>query len=201
MKIVAGFAGYECEDIVLYLAKIWTASGKKVVIFDWTEKQSVFGICGFLSPEPVTEEYETILLTKEREMEAEVLLMVFGDSKRKEAKECQRLYLVTDETAFHAAQLAGFELGGQACGLLVRNVVPLKYGEAYLKLMTGQNIDRCYLLPPDERDMRERCLLSVDKKVSLKKLSGEMKELLCDIVCTLDSSITKKDVRKIQKKR
>ena len=44
MEKLVGFVGYECEDIVLYLAKILTVLGKKVAVVDRTEQEMLLEV-------------------------------------------------------------------------------------------------------------------------------------------------------------
>ena len=46
MKQEVGFVGYECGDIVFYLARMLSFLGKRTAVLDRTEHRSVLGICG-----------------------------------------------------------------------------------------------------------------------------------------------------------
>ena len=199
MKLIVGFAGYECGDIVLYLAKILSFFGKKTAVLDRTEQRSVLGICG------EKEEYAGIRLfaslDEVLESEYDVILKVFGYQPLwEEIRECKELFLVTEGSGFRARLLAGIQTANKSCCMIVRNMVAMKYTEDYLMFLAGQEIDHCFLLFLEERDIKNEYSLGVEKDVPLRQLSESMKELLSEIVLRLDNSIERKQIYLAQKR-
>ena len=58
MEKIVGFVGYECEDIVLYMAKILNRLGKKIAIVDRTEQEMLMEILEIQSYEGKAERNE-----------------------------------------------------------------------------------------------------------------------------------------------
>ncbi|MGN0506982.1 MAG: hypothetical protein ACI4FZ_10500 [Lachnospiraceae bacterium] len=199
MEMVAGFVGYECEDMVIYLARMFSALGKRTMILDLTEQGSVIGICGEV------QEYAGISFSscpaQGMEQDSDVILKVFGYQPRQEdLKECRKLFLVTDGSAFRARLLSKFTLWQGECCLIVRNMVSMRYGEAYLALLSEHQIERCFTVFADERDVKERCCLGMEKRRPLHRLSESMRELLRELVQYLDASVEERQLRLAQKK-
>lgn len=197
--MIVGFAGYECGDIALYLAKIFSFLGKRTAILDRTEQQSVIGICGF------AEKYAGIRISTSLdevlEAECDVILKVFGYQPLwEEIQECEEVFLVTDGSAFRAGLLAEVQNAHKGCCMIVRNMVSMKYTENYLVLLSGQEIERCFLLFLDERDIKGKYSLGTEKDVPLRQLSESMRELLLEMALYLDASFNRKQICLAQKR-
>ena len=66
MDNVIGFVGYECEDIVIYLAKILQALGKNIAVVDRTEQELLCEIFELRTENEITwkeGEYSGFLIT------------------------------------------------------------------------------------------------------------------------------------------
>ena len=199
MKVVAGFLGYECEDMVIYLARIFSFLGRKTMVLDRTEEKSVLGILG--EAKENTDVCFSCFPDEGMMQDYDVILKVFGyQPQRKELEECRRLFLVTDGSAFRARLLSKFKLWQEECCMIIRNMVSMQYKETYLMLLSEQKIERCFTVFADERDVKGRCCLGIGKRISLHCLSESMIEQLRELVQYLDASVDVKQLRTALKK-
>lgn len=199
MKLEVGFVGYECGDIVFYLAKMLSFLGKKTAILDRTEHRSVLGICGDAGEAAnilISESLDEIL-----ESECNVILKVFGYQPLwEEIQECRDVFLVTDGGPFWTKRLAEVQICYKSCYMIVRDMVSMKYSEKYLTFLSGQRIGACFLLFPDERDIKSRYGIGLEKRTPLRHLSESMKGLLRELVSHIDTSVNQKQLCMVQKK-
>lgn len=199
MKLEVGFVGYECGDIVFYLARMLSFLGKKTAILDRTEYRSVLGICGKAGEVAnilISESLDEVL-----ETECSVILKVFGYQPFwEEIQECRDVFLVTDGGAFWTKLLAGVQMDHKSCYMIIRNMVSMKYTENYLVFLSEQEIRDCFLLFLDERDIKSRYGLGVEKNIPLRHLSEGMRELLRELTLHIDASVKRKQLCLAQKK-
>lgn len=199
MKLIVGFVGCECGDIVFYLAKMLSFLGKKTAILDRTERRSVFGIC------EAARESAGILISSSLdevlESECSLVLKVFGYQPLwEEIQECKEVFLVTDGSVFWTRMLAEMQTVHRTCCMIIRDMVSMKYAEDYLMFLSGQEIEKCFLLFLDERDVKGRYSLGIEKNVPLRHLSEGMKKLLQELALHMDASIRRKQICLAQKK-
>ncbi len=199
MKQEVGFVGYECEDIVFYLARMLSFLGKTTAVLDRTEHRSVIGICGNAGKSAnilISESLDEIL-----ESECSVILKVFGYQPLwEEIQECKDVFLVTDGSSFWTKLLAKVQIGYKSCHMIIRDMVSMNYSEKYLVFLSEQNIGDCFLLFLDKSDTKNRYSLGIEKNTPLRYLSEDMKELLQELVLRIDMSINQKQLYVAQKK-
>lgn len=196
-----GVVGYESEDIVLYLAKLLCALEKKVAIVDRTEQEMLIELL-----EVGTEregEYEGIWITSQgvEKDKFDVIFFLFGYRLlHPKLYECEVLIMVTDGVPAHASLLRKLGQWERRQCLVIRNLVAMKYGEQYLKMLVGQMETSCFVIPYEEQDTRIRCCLGTDTEICIRKLSKEMKQIVVELLLWLFSEYTEKELRKKIKK-
>lgn len=205
MENVIGFVGYECEDIVLYLAIILNRLGKKVAIIDRTEQELLL--------ETLEIQDARVNLDKEGEFfgiwisnqgtgqEAyDIVFYLFGYRLiHPKLYECESLVMVTDGVPAHASLLRKIGKWDRKQYLMIRNLVPMKHGGQYLALL-AENEHNYYEIPYSEKDLRMKYSLGAYAGNMIKKLSEEMKEALAALVVFLSPDYSERSVRSIMKK-
>ena len=197
MANIIGFVGYESEDIVLYLAKILYAFEKRIAIVDRTEQEMLLEL---LEVGVEREgEYEGIWVTSQsvEKEKYDIVFLVFGYRlMHPKLYECETLIMVTDGVPAHASLLRKIGQWERTTCLVIRNLVAMKYGEQYLKILTGQTELTCFMIPYEEQDIRIRYCLGSDTEICIKKLSKEMKQTLIQLVLWLFSDYPEKELKK-----
>lgn len=205
-----GFIGYECEDIILHLAKLLSYQGKKVTIIDRSEQAAIFGIVGMLLehkemeeqiPEYYLGELKITSNQTEADLDSDVLLFYFGyqlDECRRE--QCDGVFLVTDEVLFHARLLNKAKDICEKRWLLVRNGIDLKYDISYLEQIVGDLSVTSLYVPFCEIDWKRRCYLSIDRSYHIEELSSGMKNALVEMLSLLQLQFTKAEIKRAIKK-
>lgn len=207
MGKITGVVGYGCEDMVLYLAAIFSGMGKKVAVVDKTEQEMVLEILEIgKSSETVfvqrEGEYAGIYLTNQgADREGyEHIFMVFGQRLlHPKLYECENLILITDGLPAHAAQFRRMGQWERKQCLVLRDLVSMKHSEQYLAMLSGSE-EAYYSVDYTERDCRMRYGLGAAAGFQLRRLSGEMKRLLVQLVQFLDLFCQEKEIRQIIKK-
>lgn len=197
MANIIGFVGYESEDIVLYLAKILYAFEKRVAIVDRTEQEMLLEL---LEVGVEREgEYEGIWVTSQgvEKERYDIVFLLFGYRlMHPKLYECEALIMVTDGVPAHASLLRKIGQWERVTCLIIRNLVEMKYGEQYLKILTGQTELTCFMIPYEEQDIRIRYCIGSDTEICIKKLSKEMKQTLIQLVLWLFSDYSEKGLKK-----
>ncbi len=197
MSNIIGFVGYESEDIVLYLAKILYAFEKRVAIVDRTEQEMLLEL---LEVGVEREgEYEGIWITSQgvEKERYDIVFLLFGYRlMHPKLYECEALIMVTDGVPAHASLLRKIGQWERTTCLVMRNLVEMKYGEQYLKILTGQTELTCFMIPYEEQDIRIKYCLGSDTEICIKKLSKQMKQTLIQIVLWLFSDYLENELKK-----
>ena len=205
MEKVVGFVGYECEDIVLYLAKMLSALGKKVAIIDRTEQEmllEVLGMYGNKENSAREGDFSGIWITDQgvNYEEYDVILLLFGYRLiHPKLYECEVLIMVTDGVPAHASLLRKIGHWDRKQYLLIRNLVPMKHTEQYLAMLADNEKAYCEI-PYDERDARMRYGLGSFEDCSIKRLSSGMKHSLITLITFLTSEYQEKQLRELVRK-
>lgn len=208
MTGIVGFAGYESEDLVLYLARILTALEKKVAIVDRTEQELMLEIFrhrlvsqGENSLKEI--EYEGIWITSNtmNYEEYDVVFLLFGYRlMHPKLYECSYLILVTDGMPAHASLLQKVGQWERNHCILIRNLVPMKHGEDYLTMLAAARDWSCFVIPLSEQDIRVHCSLGSEEHIKLKHLSAELREVLVQICCWFHPEWNQKQLKRLLKK-
>ena len=197
MANIIGFVGYESEDIVLYLAKVLYAFEKRVAIVDRTEQEMLLEL---LEVGVEREgEYEGIWVTSQgvEKEKYDIIFLLFGYRfMHPKLYECEFLIMVTDGVPAHASLLRKIGQWERVTCLIIRNLVEMKYGEQYLRMLTGQTELTCFMIPYEEQDIRIKYCLGSDTEICIKKLSKEMKQTLIQLVLWLFSDYSENELKK-----
>lgn len=205
MEHVVGFVGCECEDIVLYLARIMHALGKKTVIIDRTEQEMLLEILGAdgQGEHTVREEpFYDVRVTNQGVSyeEYDLVFLVFGYRlNHPKLFECGKLVMITDGVPAHAALLKKLGCWERRQCLVIRNLVPMKHTEKYLAGLADSEEPYCEI-PQDERDIRIKCSLGSYECGMIKGLSPGMKQTLINLTGFLEPGYPEKQIRKVMKK-
>lgn len=205
MEHVVGFAGYECEDIVVYLARMINAFGKKVAIVDRTEQEMLIEVLGIEKhgEEAAREGFVSgIWITSQgaNYEEYDVVFILFGYRLlHPKLYECQTLFMVTDGVPAHASLLRKIGQWERKQYLLIRNLVPMKHTEQYLAMLAEHEEEYCEI-PYDERDIRMRCSLSSYTRCAIKHLSEGMRRALVILAQIIMPEYQGRQLREIMKK-
>ncbi len=204
MEKLVGFVGYECEDIVLYLARIITALGKKVAVVDRTEQEMLLEVLEF-GKEEETEvcegEYYGIRVTDQGVSyeEYDIIIYLFGYRLiHPKLYECEALIMVTDGVPAHASLLRKIGNWNRKQYLLIRNLVPMKHTEHYLALLANNEENYCEI-PYDENDIRMKYSLGSYSGDMIKQLSKGMKKALLILINFLSVGQQECSIRKVMK--
>ena len=205
MDNVVGFVGYECEDIVIYLAKILQALGKNIAVVDRTEQELLCEIFELRTENEITwkeGEYCGFLITNRGVCQEtyDFIFYLFGYRlNHPKLYECGTLIMVTDGVPAHASLLRKIKHGECNNYLILRNLIPMKHTEEYLAVLAGKEKEY-FEIAYDERDVRNRCNLGVHTGCEIKRLSVEMKRVLFQMVCNLTPEYGEKRIWEVIKK-
>lgn len=207
MVCIIGFAGYESEDLVLYLGKIMLALDKRVAIIDRTEQEMMLEIFRHrLIPKRENEvkeiEYEGLIITSSAICyeDFDVVFLLFGYRlMHPKLYECDNLVLVTDGMPSHASLLQKIGKWERKQCIVVRNMVPVKHGEVYLTMLAGARDWECFVVPLSEEDIRANYSIGVDSQMKLRYLSSELKQCLAQLCCWLVPELDEKQIKRLLK--
>lgn len=182
-----GVIGYECEDIIIYLAGIFYKLGKKTAIVDRSEQEMLCEILGMSSEEEsiVRErEYCGIRISNQgvQAEDFDVVFYLFGYRlNHPKLFDCEEILMITDGVPAHASLLKHSGLMGSQRYLLIRNLVELKHKAEYLAELADIKNEYCEL-QYDEKDIRQRCSLNEYGKFEVKRLSSGMRRALLEMI-------------------
>ena len=190
MKVI-GFVGMDSTDIVVYLARMINATGKKVGIVDCSIHKSLMRTVSL--PEELVKGngyYKEILILSgeadnEADLNAQDMLLYYFESNinHRHIVQCTDLVLISDMVLSHAQLLKELSVGDIPKIMLIHNAVSVKYSENYLITQTGQEFQKenVLVLPYEERDFRSKCYLCIDKTHRLTRLSSGMKSVILNL--------------------
>ena len=205
MEKLIGFVGYECEDIVLYLARIFRAVGKKVAVIDRTEQEMLLEVLELKKDGEKTEcaeDYYGIWITGQGVLreEFDFVFYLFGYRLiHPKLYECEALIMVTDGVPAHASLLRKIGNWDRQQYLIIRNIVPMKHTEHYLAVLADNEENYCEI-PYDENDIRMRYSLNSYSGGTVKQLSPGMKRALMIVVRFLMPECQERTIRDVMKK-
>jgi len=200
-----GVAGYECEDITIYLAGILNKLGKKTAIVDRSEQEILCEILGIQADEERAareREYYGIRISNQSisTEEFDVVFHLFGYRlNHPKIYDCEDVLMVTDGVPAHASLLNRPNLKGFRRYLLIRNLVALRYTAEYLAEL-ADNKNNYFELQYDEKDIRQRCGICAYGGFKIKRLSAGMKCALLEVLCYLTDEYPKRKIFDVMKK-
>lgn len=202
MEKIIGIAGYECEDIGLYLAKILAGLGQKVVLVDRTEQEMLLEMLEVprrndeLSRET---EVSGILVTNQNVCpnEFDRIIYLFGyHLLHPKLYQSEILLMITDGIPAHAVLLGTIDSIDGRKFLILRNQIPMKHTGKYLAIQAECKGAYCEI-PYDEKDIRMRGSLSALNFGKLKKLSLGMKSALLQAMFFICPESGEQEIKKL----
>jgi len=205
LEKIVGFVGYECEDIVLYLAKILCKLGKKVAIIDRTEQEMLLEMLEIQDCKRNQEkdgDFSGIRITDQSICyeEYDSVFYLFGYRLiHPKLYECEALVMVTDGVPAHASLLNKIGNWERKQYLLIRNLVPMKHTERYLAVLADK--EECFCeIPFDEKDIRMKYSLSSYVDGMVKYLSAGMKRALMIVLGFLAVEYSERIIKETMKR-
>lgn len=206
---IIGFLGIEKYDILIYLAKLLSADGKKVLIVDNNSNEalsSCVNIPSGLNPE------KEVVTTKDKdfvknqrvakyEKRYDYILVDFGLSAlHPDIDLCSSLLLVCDKQ-FHNQKIMQnirkqLKQRSEGIYLVIRDVDPEGH---YENLEEGLKFAGCFFLDFDIVDRKKMLMLQYGREIKLSNISYQYKELLEKIMVGI-LCIEKKDYEKVLRK-
>lgn len=205
MEKVVGFVGYECEDIVLYLAKILNQLGKCVAIVDRTEQEMLLEMMNIQKSQGNSErdgDFAGIRITGESvcDEEYDCVFYLFGYRVlHPKLYECEALVMITDGVPAHASLLGKIGNWERKQYLLIRNLIPMKHTEQYLALLANKENEYCEI-PYDEKDIRMKYSIGSYTEGIVKYLSAGMKRALLLVLIFLSIEYSEHGIKETMKK-
>lgn len=187
-----GFLGCDSTDIVLYVARLLQAEGKKVRLLDYTEQHMLLRVA-MIPEECLYEENEyrgiSVAAGFQEEgghsEETAYVLCYFGNQfLPKQFMQCSAWVLITDMLPYHADLFSVLPDSPAEKICIIRNAISLKYDEQYLIKRMKQIVskEQMFLLPYEEKDYKSSCYLGIDYSHKMVGLSYEMKQLLTELI-------------------
>ena len=198
-----GFVGIESPDIALYLARFYSATGKRVAILDCSELKSLLRLISFDGTIPDETSYYKNILVLNVDVECaseienqDIVIYYFGyNFYAEEIQECTEIVYVTDMSVSGIQILNEVQVPDDVNEYLIfYNYSSVKYGEKYLLKMFERSLDEehIFYLPYDEADYKAMCYLCVDKKHRLSALSSAMKKVILEMYLLISGSTMKR---------
>lgn len=190
MKII-GFIGIDCTDIVVYLARMLNATGKKIAIVDCSMNKNLKRTVALPQELVKGDGYykEILILSGEKDnladLNAQDIVIYYFESNINHIHiaQCTDFVFVSDMVLSHVQLFKELCIGEVSKIMLIHNAVSVKYGEQYLITQTGQKFkeEDIFIIPYEERDFRSKCYLCIDKTHRLTKLSSGMKSVILNL--------------------
>ena len=205
MEKIVGFVGYECEDIVLYLAKILNQLGKKVAIIDRTEQEMLLEMLDMQEcrkDEVQNGDFFGISITGQSVCpeEYDSIFYLFGYRLiHPKLYECDALVMITDGAPAHASLLSKIGNWDRKQYLLIRNLIPTKHTGKYLAILAARETD-FYEIPFDEKDIRMKYNLGSYVNGMVRHLSVGMKRALMMVLGFLSVECSERMIKETMKR-
>ncbi len=202
---VIGVVGCYSHDVILMLAKVLSNMGKKVILFDCNNRHTLgasIPVPAGMSAQKAVVEFDGIYYT-EKEPERGLMAgydvcfvdMGMGNQEIKQVS-CNRIILITDMLLHHIRQLHKMKFEKQLVQyILIRDAVSiLMMGEKEVReFLQGFPNRQEFFLPPDRRDVKNRCLCETMHEYNIKKASPEMREFVYRIAMELCGGLTERE--------
>jgi len=205
MEKLIGFVGYECEDIVLYLAKLLCAFGHRVAVVDRTEQEMLLEVLEMNKKKEgeIREgEFYGVWITDQGVCydDFDVIIYLFGYRLiHPKLYECNALVMVTDGVPAHASLLRKIGNWDRKQYLLIRNLVPMRHSEQYLAMLADNEANYCEI-PYDEKDIRMRYSLNSYASGVMRHLSVGMKHALMILLQFISAEYSERYIKEVMKK-
>ncbi len=223
---VIGFIGAYAYDIILYLAKALQGFMLHTLAVDHNPAQTLTRMAANTSSnEELSENKKSdasnckavlagseILcfsgvdivqgcLTKERNNLFDCVLIDFGlNNMHKDLIFCTRVFYIGDMymhtvRSVHEAAVMNERV---ITGIIIRDYISCKLTPAFLIDRMGKKTKdtRILMLPFDQEDHRQRCLMEADESIPYYPASDGMKEVICTLVCDVLPNVQPKEYKK-----
>lgn len=207
-----GFVGCYSHDVILMLAKLLCCMEKRVLIRDRNQKHTLRasvpvpeGLCA----RKAVVEYNGFFFTEQdmkREMSGdfEIEIVDFGtEGIREEIALCSDVVVVTDMLLHHIRCVEEIGLPKELLRFcIVRDSVEaLCIGENEIeRFLQGFSRNRCFFLPPDFRDVKNRYVCETLHEYNITRASPEMQEAIYGIAEVLCPGYGEKELRRMVKR-
>lgn len=194
-----GFVGIDCYDLILYLAKVLSVLGERVLVSD----NSDTGALSCCIPEITTWESGTVNYfgvdcTQDVNTIDESYNWVFidfGFSGRERELECDEIYYVTDYKRHNVKAIAEHLLSADIlCGLIMRDRLTSKITMQSVLVDINSNTiaeDASYEIFEQQSDLTAQLMMQYNVGLSFKLMSQSMKEFICAF---LSDTFNKKEI-------
>lgn len=207
-KKVIGFVGCYSHDVILMLAKVLGSAEKKVLLCDRNTQHtlgaSVPVPCGISAREAVIV-YDGIYFTEQNIKEEllcdyDTVLEDFGmGGVCGNMEHCTEVFVVTDALLHHIRQLSRLKLQKELVRhILIRDMaggMRLKEKELQEFLKEFPN-RREFFVPPDKRDIENRCVCETLHEYYVKNASPELQECIYAAAADICPEIPEKEFRR-----
>lgn len=212
MKQIGFVGSIDGADLTLYLARLLSFAGKKVVVIDYTKRHLfiktanvpdvLFGKGSF---------YKEILVasadaafSEEEILQYEYVFNYFGAAvNHPQIAKCSEVIFMSDMALYNAELLSGVSCSAETkkrC--IIRNAIDVKYKTMFLVDTMKQGFDKSdvVVIPYNEQDCRCHYYLCIDAKhkLKIKELSPAMQDVLLGILAEWEN-IDDKSLKKIAK--
>lgn len=207
---ILGFVGITNYDIILYLSRILSRLGKRVLLADYSfgnDLEVCIPVPRELTPDKDIITYNGVDYTK-TSLDITMInsyddvLIYFGFCINENISLCTQIVYVTDQQRFHIEKLKSLpQIEVANINLLVRDVVDSKINPVYIRdrlheKLKSANIFIFYL---DDVDTKNKILVQYNSILNFKGLSVEMKEYLKKTVMNMYPEISEKELHKAYK--
>lgn len=204
-KEIIGIVGCYSHDVILMLAKISSGMGRKVLLLDHNIHHTLeasIPVPGTISVREKIAEYDGLFFS-ECELSGDMLTaydLIFIDfgmyDTHGDLVYCTQIFMITDMLPHHIQRLSKLELNKSFVKkILIRDAIfGSLSGEKEIREFFQRFPNRKeFFLPPDKRDVRNRCVCETLHEYNVKNASPEMKEFVYETVRELCKEIPEKE--------
>jgi len=212
MEKRVGFVGCYSHDVILMLAKMLGYTGKRILIRDRNKKHTLRASVpipeGLCATKAVVE-YNGFFFTEQDVMreiseEFEIEIIDFGtDVSDEELRLCTDVVVVTDMLPHHIRCVEKRKVPKELSLFCVMrdSLEELCNGEPEIgHFLQSFAQNRCFFLPPDFRDVRNRYVCETLHEYQITRASPEMQEAIYGIAEELCPEYKSKDLRRLAKR-
>ena len=207
-----GFIGCYSHDIILMLARVLACTEKKVLIRDCNKRHILrdsIPIPDAICREEAEVEYDGVFFTERSATETtewyDIELIDYGlEVNAGEKSECTDWVVVTDMVLHHIRRLEKIDFPRE-------NVRACVVRDSYEDICKGEPEIRRFLntvpgtkeffLPPDIRDVRNRCVCETAYEYNVNRASPETQRMIYSIAELFCVNLTGKEIRRRIKRR
>lgn len=191
--VIVGFIGIETYDIILYTAKLLQNLKKRVLIIDNSDLGALtycIPIPDELNPKEIKVSFRNMEFMKHRSVlefakDYDFILIDFGfNLQNKDYMNCSQLFLVTDKQQHHISRLQYLRLNQPEAFLILKDVTEKENAAFLFESFKDYSpaLKDYYYLYYDEIDKENMTALQYSYDITLKKLSGQLKYMLFQIL-------------------